>query len=665
MSLLKQLLLSVTVAIAFILVGTLVFSIGGARQYLNMQLQAQSENAATSLALSLSQPSNQDPVTRELLIAALYDSGQFRDVRLTASDGRLLVARSVPPVAGAGVAPGWFGEMLPLITPVATRQVSNGWRQVGELSVTSDDLSARDSLWRSSTRVLYWVVGAGLLWALFAILLIRWFKRALRSQITEQVQAIVEGGQPQKVLEGRRVPELAQASRMIREVRERVHATAQEQTAHIESLRLELNQDPVSGLANRKYLLNELRRILQPGTGSTALGGHVMLFRQRDLTALNVAMAHDQADQWLRSVGQALLRVTEAFSHMHLQAGRLNGSDFVILMPESNGVDASRMVQQVRRVLDAKRVRLADGRLCRWSLALTDFTQDCDVSAILSRLDHGLMRAESAGHDEVEYVSYADGGFGKRPRGQGEADWRNLLTDALSQGKLELSLRRLAYENDDVLIRHEASLELRDGDDLLSATLFMPPAVRLGLSADCDLRAIELGLEWLESHSGELVLKISLQSLLLPHFFPEMKRRLSGLHAQPEQIGRLVLEIDAHGLVAYGVDVRRFCFEVNATGARTALRRLSDRLDALMHLHEVAFAYVKLSGDLVAGLRASPGAQRLAIAVADTATGLGVKVYADDAPDVETRSLLRQCGIHSALAVPSATKGANKQGISS
>lgn len=81
MSLLKQLLLSVTVAISCILAGTLMFSIDGARDYLNTQLQVQSENAATSLALSLSQPHNQDPVTRELLMSALFDTGQFRNVR--------------------------------------------------------------------------------------------------------------------------------------------------------------------------------------------------------------------------------------------------------------------------------------------------------------------------------------------------------------------------------------------------------------------------------------------------------------------------------------------------------------------------------------------------------------------------------------------------------
>jgi predicted signal transduction protein with EAL and GGDEF domain len=646
MSLLKQLLLSVTVAIVFILSGTLVFSIDGARQYLNTQLQAQSENAASSLALSLTQPANQDEITRELLIAALFDSGQFREIGLKGTDGQVLVERRASAVTGEGMAPAWFSRLLPLATPTATRQVSDGWKQVGELTVTSDDLSARDSLWRSSTRVFLLVVGAGLLWALFAILLIRWLKRALKYEITEQVQLIAEGGQSTPLSPRTQVAELAQASRMIRSVRERVRATAHEQSARIESLHLEVNQDSVTGLANRKYFLNELLRVLKGSADSPAQGGHVLLFRQRDLMGVNATMPHNEVDQWLYSVGQGVKRAMGGFPGMQAQLARLNGSDFVLLMPDAIGPDATRLVQQVRQVLDVLRIRMADGHLCRWGLSLTDFTPDCDVSTVLTRLDHGLMRAESAGHDDVEYISYADNIHGKRVVDTGEAAWRGLLADALLKDRLELSVHSADYGNgDNAGKRHEASLALRDGDaGLLSGYLFMPAAVRLGLSADCDLRAIELGLAWLDKHNGDLVIKVSLPSLLQPHFLPEMQRRLSGLLTHPEQMRRLLLEIDAHGLVAYGAEVQEFCQQVAAAGARTGLRRLAQQPDALMHLHLAPLAYVKLGGDVVTSVLHSPGARKLAVAIVETAIELGMKVYVDDIPDDDTRLVLQGYG---------------------
>lgn len=118
MSLLKQLLLSVSVAMVGILLGTLALSIDSARSYLTEQLQSQSENAASSLSLSLSQPGNQDPVTRELLMAALFDTGQFAAIRLVAPNEEVLFERSTPRWKYPGVHRNGFGTGCLCRSPV-------------------------------------------------------------------------------------------------------------------------------------------------------------------------------------------------------------------------------------------------------------------------------------------------------------------------------------------------------------------------------------------------------------------------------------------------------------------------------------------------------------------------------------------------------------------
>lgn len=646
MSLLKQLLLSVTVAIVFILAGTLLFSIDGARQYLNDQLQAQSENAASSLALSLSQPANQDPALRELLIIALYDSGQFQTIKLTATDGSTLVERQMQDVTGAGVAPLWFSNMLPLATPTATRHVTDGWKQVGELSVVSDDLSARDALWGSSVRVFGLVVGAGVLWALFAIVLIRWLKRALNEEITEQVRAIAEDGVA-PVVKPSRVAELAQAARMIVNVRQKVQASTQEQNARIESLEIELNQDAITGLANRKYFMNELRRALQAAEGQENESGYVLLFRQRDLAEVNASMTRVAVDSWLRTMGQRITQIIADFPDTRIQFARLNGSDFAILIQASEGPAITRLVQQVQQVLEAMRVRLNDGGMCRWALGLTDYTDGSDLSTVMSRLDDALMMAESAGHNEVEFIAQAAHTRGPVSAGSGEAAWRTLLVEALADDRMALSVQAAAYEGGIQQDRYEGSLILYEQDktsEALSGFLFMPAAVRLGLSADCDLRAIELGLAWLKANKGDLVIRVSLPSLLNPKFLPETQERLRGVQTTPEFTGRLTLEIDAHGLASSPAEVQAFCSGVVEAGAKVGLRRLAQQFDAMVHLHQASLSYVKLGGDFVKHLLSSPGGVQLMVAVTETAIGLGIQVYVDDIPDHPTRLMLEEYG---------------------
>src|SRR5690625_1024654 len=192
MTVLRQLLLSVTVVMAVILAGTLVFSVNGAREYLSAQVQADSDNTATSLALLLSQPVHQDLVRRELLITALFDSGRFQAITLHDNQGGELVARRLQESADSPV-PDWFSRMLPLRTPSATRQVMDGWTQSGELTVVADDSEARKALWDTSLKVFWWIVFAGLLWLVFVVGLMRWLKRALQAEITRQVESVADG----------------------------------------------------------------------------------------------------------------------------------------------------------------------------------------------------------------------------------------------------------------------------------------------------------------------------------------------------------------------------------------------------------------------------------------------------------------------------------------
>lgn len=658
MSLLKQLLISVSLAIAVILAGTLWFGLDATRGYLNSRLQVDAQNAASSLALSLSQPGNQDRTTRELLIKALFDSGQYRSISLTAPDGEVLLLLERAADAGAAAVPGWFDAWLPLQTPSASRAVSDGSRHAGEIMVTPEDIPAREALWRMAYRVLLLVVGAGLLWAIFAVFLVRWLSRALRDEIAMGVSAIAdnEGDDTTEASErGSQIKELAQVRNVIASVRERVRATADEQSRQIETLQLELHSDEVTGLANRRYFINELRRTLRPiDDTASAAGvshyGHVLIFRQRDLASINARHERHQTDAWLRSVGDSVREVVADSRDLDRpapQVARLNGSDFVLLLAGYDGPDTTDLIQAIRQTLDSLRIHTSDDRLCRWSYALTDYGPSCDVGSVLARLDHGLMRAENAGHDEVEYMASSEyRSMGPSGSG-GETAWKVLIQEGLREGRLMLNVFESRYRDDDTVDRHEALLSLRevDGDNAISGYLFMPPAVRLGLSGACDLRAIELGLQWVREHPGTLSLRVSLASLLLPDFLPEMERILRDTEIPNAELKRLILEIDAHGFVAYPEELDTFCELAAKTGVGVGVRRLAEQPAALLRLHKVTITYIKLGGDLISGLMDSPGAAQLIAAITEAAIGQGVKIYAHDVPNAPTAALLREYGV--------------------
>lgn len=647
MSLLKHLMVSVSVAILAILIGTLAFSIESAREYLDGQLQSESDNAAASLALSLSQPANQDPVTRELLMMALFDGAQFKLIRLTSIEGETLFERRRPDDApGAGRArlraPQWFEQLLPLRVPRAQRAISDGWSQVGELTLEVETSYARAALWRSSVRMATLVLSAGAAWALFVVLLLRWFRKLLQREIEAQVQAIDNGRAAAHDGAGRpMVAELMPVVRAIAATRERVQATAMEQMARIESLELEVNCDPVTRLPNRKYFINELRRALGGASGAVA-HGHVLLMRQRDLPAINAQMGRAGADGWLTTVSGQLAQVLLEHAPGSVQLARLNGSDFVVLMPALAGPQALSLVQRIQEVLLSTRVTLAGGQWCRWSYALTDYAPSSTVTGVLSRLDFGLMRSESSGQAEVEYVPFGseEGGSGSA----GETQWRELLAAALeTPDALSLAVQPVALQGRrGPRQRHEASLALRTAaGETLRGALILPVAVRLGWSAEFDLRAVALGLAWLAQHPGApLVIRISLPSVAQDDFLARLRALLQAPQ-WAQQLPGLCLELDAHGLIASPQEVTEFCGAMAQSKVGVGLRRLDQQPLALAQLHALALRHVKLSGDFCEEARRSPGALHLLQAMMQTAAALDIEVLVMDPLDADTARMLQ------------------------
>jgi len=653
MSLLKHLLLTVTLAIAAILIGTVWVSVDSARQYLGAQLQAQGDSAVSSLALSLSQPSNQDPVIQELLIAALFDTGQFKRIELFDVDEHSIVVREVSDERGgklSQVAPKWFSEWLPISHSVAIGQVSNGWQQVGHVEIETDAASARDSLWASFIRVLLLGLAAGGAWALAVVVLMRWLRRALRDEIQTRVQGI-SGEGPAQASPTRSVvfKELAEVSQVIDAVRDRVQATAQEQTARLESLELALNRDDITGLANRRYFLNELRKCLQPaGADQAPKRGYVLLFRQRDLVAITKLMSRTHVDAWLRNVGDQVQTLLTQQGLPKAQLARLNGSDFVILLPEIEGPAIAPFSEALVKALAHLRVQLPNGEFCRWAIALTNYQCRDDFTEVLSRLDLALMRAESIGHGEVEFISRVEDSSEAALQATGETQWRELIQEGLAHQRFfldtQLALSPLAqaptYEATLMLASVHAERPDADGDlQSISAYLFMPIAVRLGLSALCDLRSIALAGQWLHEHpESSLILRVSLPSLLQPNFQEQLNRKLARYSGVWQ---RLYIELDAYGALAHPQELIDFVQATHPHGVRFGMRRVFEQPSVLALLDNLRLAYINVRVEALQSLYQTTGGRALMTALATTCQALTIQIR-PDRPD-SLLSEIKEC----------------------
>ncbi|MFA5665338.1 LapD/MoxY N-terminal periplasmic domain-containing protein, partial [Castellaniella sp.] len=590
MSLLKQLITSVTLAMAIVLIGVTHFSIDAARHYLDLQLQAQSESAATTMALILSQEPNQDPVTRTLLLTVLFDSGNFRDIAFVNADGHVEVQfgptrqDSLGHRAAAPV-PAWFDHWLPLEPHEAQQAVTDGWRELGVLRLSANDAFARVALWKGTLRIAAITLAAGLAWALFVLFLMRWLRRALQEDVQARIDALAHADADAQLPPIRHgaLAELRDVTDSIDRAHEQVQATVAEHEETILQLELDLNRDPTTGLANRKFFINALRQMTEQPESGQPERGHLFLYRHCHLHRLNQSIGRKRVDHWLREVGHEIEAALRQSMGPQAWLARLNGSDFVCLLPGMEGPDAIQMVQGLHNRLMALRLHTDPAAPCRFATALTDYHAGEAGTDILARLDTALMRAESSQHQQIEYLPGTHDAHTPKPTSAGEQQWRRLLERALENGHISLHTepdpgypdpahRLLAWQ-----MLYDPAQE-----NPMSGHEFLPAAARLGLAGEYDLNGLALALAWLREHPQELVLRISLASLLDRTFLARCAATLAEEH--PEVRNRLITELDAFSLGTSPKETIAFAHAVQTHGVAIALRRVDEQVETLLHL---------------------------------------------------------------------------------
>ncbi|CAB3866918.1 hypothetical protein LMG26858_02520 [Achromobacter anxifer] len=633
MSTFRRLLFFTALLVGLVLLGVQTVGMLAAHRYLTAQLAQQSADGAGALAWTLSHAAG-GADGREALADGMFAQGGYALVRITDDTGGPGIERHLPRSDAQTREHDWRDTWLNMEAPAISRPyAAPDGSSRGTVTVQADSRAARDTLWQGGVRVLGLVLAAGLLWVLFSLNLARRIEARTSRDICERVRALAPGNGA--ALTG--ACELAGVDQALVDAQRLVAATVQEQNARIESLQSEIYRDPITRLHNRKYFIDQFMQAL--ADKSPEAGGHLLMFRQRDLAQINRHLSRAFTDQWLRSSSDRLGKLVAEFGGPDAMLARISGSDFALLLPRTSAPQASLLAERVRRELRSLRVPMDKHESCRWALALAAFVPGDNISDTLARLDHALMCAESADDDQIAPASRAPDSTHI-----GEYSWHDALVTALEQHRFSLSVQPL-HDLSGALLHQEASLTLHDtaGRDPVPASIFMPPAVRLGLSAECDIQAIRLGLDWLFARPGALAVPISLASIAQPSFQSRLQRMLAD---RPALTARLVIEVDAAGLAVQGTDMHQLCDIVVAAGARVGVSRLSYQFGAIEHLHEYPLSYLKLCGGFIAGLLHSPGSQHLAATVVATAAALNIAVYAEDVPDIATQNVLAGMGVH-------------------
>jgi diguanylate cyclase (GGDEF)-like protein len=617
MSMYRQLWLALILSTLLALIGSLFASTMNSRAYLQEQLRMKNADNASALALSLSQK-NAGIVEIELAIAALFDSGHYESIRVVDPAGKLIAERIR--TAGNPEAPAWFVEAFPVAAAPGLAQISNGWKQIGTVTLVSNNSFAYRMLWKSTLQMIGTLLFAGLVAAYLGILILRRLKRPLDA-VTSQARDISE--RRFVTIAEPKVPELRQLSAAMNSMVMRLKAMLDEEARRVDALRQEANQDALTGLANRTHFMGQLRAFVGAEDSPRS---SLALIRVAQLAEINRDLGRDATDELLKAIGKAIQELSLRFPGS--LAARLNGADFGLLVPGQGDCGA-----YTQELLD-RIVRSAAVYTDRQPVAhigAAPFGFGANMSVLLAQVDAALANAEASGGNAVRHANPVE----QVNVAQNTGQWTELIRSSLERTQVKLAaFPVMNFKNQ--LVHRECPLRLKLGDEIewSPAGRFMPIAERLGLTAEIDLAAISIGLDELALHPElpGIAVNVSAASLKNEAFRPRLQDLLSSHKGSAK---RLWLEFAEHGALAHIDLFKDLCRDLSGSGCKLGLEHFGRQFSQIGKLNDLGLHFVKIDASFIRDIHINAGNQQFLKGVTTIAHNIGMLVIAEGAATLQ------------------------------
>lgn len=629
MSLMRQLWLAVIVSTVIAFAGSLLVSIWSAQGYLTQQLERKNGDVANSLALSMTQQ-EKDPVTIELQVTALFDTGYYQMISVADPFGKVISQR-IQDKAEANV-PSWFIKSFPIRSKPGLAQISDGWKQYGTVTVISHTQFAYQVLWEQAGKLLLWFCLGGGSVGLLGMLALRAIGRSL-NDVVNQAGAI--GERRFITIAEPKAPELRALARAMNGMVERLRQMYSEAAARLEELLRRVNYDQLTGLPNRDYFMAYFNE--QLGGDESARNGVLVVMRLPDLNKVNDAFGRVGTDKLLKEIGQ----IFTDFSRQHEGAlsGRIKAGDIAVVLPGES--DPHEVSQRLEKIFGEQLVTKWRGLTDIYHLGAVCFERGRSLADTLSRVDYALALAEGKGAN----ARHAIGSETQLNVIPGDR-WRTLLTEAVNAGKVTLEFYPVIRQ-EGVMLHQEgmARLQLEPGKQVMMAADFMPIAVHVNLAALIDLEVTRLAIRHLSTIADDVAVNLSAETIDNWTFRTDLLRLL---HNNKEICSRLWFEVSEYGAFKHFDAFKDICLVLKEFGCHVGIEQFGQRLSESQRLIELGLDYVKIHPGLVRGIEENAGNQEFLNRFCSMAHAVGVIVVAVGVRNETELSMLKSLGIDGA-----------------
>nr|WP_042179222.1 EAL domain-containing protein [Kibdelosporangium sp. MJ126-NF4]CEL13698.1 diguanylate cyclase/phosphodiesterase (GGDEF & EAL domains) with PAS/PAC sensor(s) [Kibdelosporangium sp. MJ126-NF4]CTQ99384.1 diguanylate cyclase/phosphodiesterase (GGDEF & EAL domains) with PAS/PAC sensor(s) [Kibdelosporangium sp. MJ126-NF4] len=385
---------------------------------------------------------------------------------------------------------------------------------------------------------------------------------------------------------------------------------------HEDLLRM-VEEDPLTGLPNRRALTRELERQLALG-----VRGALLLLDLDNFKDINDLRGHPAGDRVMCTLANLLRdRLTDG-----QVVGRLGGDEFAVVLPGADEREAVTVADRLRTAVAAVPLSGGSGATrTTISAGVARFDSGESWQAILANADLALYASKAAGRNRVtvyEQGHYTDTAL--------RVSVLDRLRGALQDGGFALHAMPMVKLASGRVVGHELLLRLEDNKHpRLGPGEFLPAAERSDLVLDIDRWVAGTAIDALVEHPYpglRFNVNVSGRTLEDEDFGDFVLDRIAAAGVAP---GRLGFEITETAAVTNLDAARSLAQQLRASGCRITLDDFGSGFGSFVHLKQLPITGLKIDGEFVHGIDYGSRDTVLVSGIVDIARGLGLSVVAE------------------------------------
>jgi len=476
MSIGRQLAIAIGSLMVLIMGANFVINVNQLISHYEQQMQARADETVTTLSLSMTQSAQmRDDASLRSMVDVIFDRGYFAQVRFDYVGNDRFVAR-YSPLEHIEDVPKWFQSWVDLKAGYSQAYVSQGWQQLGTLSVKMNTSSMYQQLWRLFKAELAW-------FALMALVIIYGVRLLLYWQLKplNDVLLLVDKLTKNQFVHIHTRPKAKEVLTLVNAMNrlsDRLQASFQAHSQTVQQLQRASFDDPLTQLNNKRGWEHFLQEWM---TSHNFRPGWALMIQVYELERLNQQVGKTKVDELLQQVA-VFLKTHGELTQEHVCLARTGGGDFWVYRPGAVDKPSQKVIEQLASQLT--HLSLVETYQVSLKVAALPVQETVAPASLKHQLDVLQAKAQSEQTHlvigELEEHTFTNW-----------IHWQRLLTKALTNQQLVL-FRQPLFDGQGKLVQYEIHSRLHVDNEYMNAGEFWPMIERLKLTREFDERVIEL-----------------------------------------------------------------------------------------------------------------------------------------------------------------------------